>query len=49
MHTASRPPFERFSVAFITVVGLLSLALALHIDAVDMQRDARSTASHARP
>ncbi len=46
MHTTTiRPPFERFSVAVITVVGLLSLALALHIDAVD----ARSTERHAQP
>lgn len=34
MHTPP-PAFERFSVAVITVVGLLSLALALHLDAAE--------------
>lgn len=44
MQQHASPGLERFSIAAITVIGLLSLALALHVDAAD----ARSTSSHAR-
>lgn len=43
MRSTTRNTVERFGVAVITVVGLLSLALALHIDAVDARAvDART-------
>jgi len=41
--SAAREPFgiwDRFGVAAITLVGLLSLAVALHIDQVDREHAA---------